>query len=472
MTDPCPVTRLHVSAAAARARMWAGARIPVVTAMLIVACIALPPVRAADLLEVYRAAHENDPVLGAARANLNARSEILPQTRAGLLPSVALGASYSEARRDRDVFPGTETFDTRNWQAQISQPLFDAERWHAWRGARARTEQAGLDFRTQEQALAVRVAEAYLDVLRAQDLLESAQAEEAAVQRQLEQVQQRFEVGLVAITDVLESTAIYDNTQVRVIQAQGDHGTFFETLRMLTGRLHPELARFDASLPVTTPDPGHEDEWVQIAMANNPSVLSARELVRAVERDVQARRAAHYPTLNAVASHSYSSSGGAAFLGQRTETTSYGVQFQLPIYQGGLPTSRTREAEFRLQEARERLREREYVVTRDTRNFYRFVATDVMRVRARERSIESSRAALDATQTGYEVGTRNIVEVLQAQQRLHQAQFDYADSRYRYVLNLLRLKQSAGTLEIADLRLLNDHMDRQDPVRLIALPRR
>jgi outer membrane protein len=437
------------------------------TIALLAAGLWLPPAFASDLLEVYRAAYDNDPVLGAARANLNATSEVLPQARAGLLPSVSVGASYSETRRDTEVLVSAETFDSRGWQVQLSQPVFNVERWHTWRGAQARTDQAELNFIAQEQALAVRVAEAYLDVLRAQDLLESAQAEEAAVQRQLEQVQQRFDVGLVAITDVLESTAIYDNALVRVIQAEGDHGTFFETLRTLTGQLHPELARLDRRLPVVSPEPTDEEEWVRIAFATNPTVRSARELVRAAERDVAARRAAHYPTLNATASHTYQSTGGTQFLGGRSDTTSYGVQFQMPIYQGGLPSSRTREAEYRLDEARERLREREYLVERDTRNLYRFVMTDVMRVRARERSIESSVAALEATQTGYEVGTRNIVEVLQAQQRLYQAQFDYADSRYRYVLNMLRLKQSAGTLSADDLAFLNEHMDRSDPVRQV-----
>jgi outer membrane protein len=423
---------------------------------------------ASDLLEVYRAAENNDPVIGAARANRDARSEVLPQARALLLPSIGATASYAEIRRETEVID--ETFDSRGWQAQISQPLFDAERWHTFRGAQARVSQAELDYRAQSQNLAVRVAEAYLDVLRAQDLLESAQSEEAAVRRQLEQVQQRFDVGLVAITDVLESTAIFDNTQVRVIQAEGDHGTFFETLRTLTGRYHGELARLDANLPVRDPDPVNEDDWVRIALEQNPTVRSARELVRATDRDVAARRAAHWPTLNATASHSYNSTGGAAFLGQRTDQTTFGVQLSMPIFQGGATSSRAREVGFRLLEAEERLRERELAVERDTRNLYRFVMTDVLRVRARARSIESSRSALEATQTGYEVGTRNIVEVLQAQQRLNQAQFDYADSRYRYVLNLLRLKQSAGTLSVHDLQELNQYMDRGNPVRPVGPP--
>jgi outer membrane protein len=474
MTDPSAPTHTSEFSGDGRARRLYREREPTLRrfSAIVTVCIAMSlasSAYASDLLEIYRAAYENDPVLGAARANLGARSEILPQARAGLLPSVTLGASYSETRRDRDIADTTETFDTTNWQAQISQPLFDVQRWHTWRGAQAVSEQAELDFLSQEQALAVRVAEAYLDVLRAQDQLESAQAEETAVQRQLEQVQQRFDVGLVAITDVLESTAIYDNTQVRVIQAEGDHGTFFETLRTLTGQLHPEIARLDTDLPVTSPEPEDEESWVRVAMENNPAILAARQLVRAADRDVRARRAAHYPILSATASHSYSDTGGTAFLGQRTDQTSFGVQFQLPIYQGGLPSSRTRESQHRLDEARERLREREYIAARDTRNLFRFVMTDVLRVRARERSIESSQSALEATQTGYEVGTRNIVEVLQAQQRLYQTQFDYADSRYRYVLNLLRLKQSAGTLDVEDLAFLNQYMDHANPVRHVAV---
>ncbi len=435
---------------------------PVLATLMLAASGLALPAQGADLWEVYQAARANDPVIGGAEANYQARLQGLPQARSQLLPLVGAEASVTKSRREQ----GSSEVDFTSTSAQLRlvQPLFNAERWYGYQAARARTDQAELDYLSQEQGLILRVAEAYLNVLRAQDLLESSQAEEAAVRRQLEQVQQRFDVGLVAITDVLESTAVYDNTLVRVIQAEGDHGTFFETLRTLTGTSYPALGRFSANLPVTEPDPMDEEFWVDLAMRNNPSILSAREQLTAAERDSQARRAGHLPSLSASLSYGYSDTSTDNTIanllgGSDTHTYSGGLVLSVPIYQGGLTQSRVREARYRELEAQERLREREYAVTRDTRNLFRSVLTDVQRVHARERSIRSSESALEATQTGYEVGTRNIVEVLQAQQRLYQAQFDYADSRYRYLLNMLRLLQSAGTLEAEQLAALNQYVD-------------
>lgn len=442
--------------------------------------LATPLAFGESLEDIYRAARDNDPVLGAAVASREARKEIYPQARSALLPSVVVQGSRSRSRRslgpqiDNDPRNATfgqlievpdQQFSDHNWSASLRQPIVDVSSWMGMFSAKALKEQAEWDYLAIEQNLYTRVAEIYLNVLRAQDRLESTIAEEEAVRRQLEQVQQRFDVGLVAITDVLESTAAYDSAVVRRIQANGDHGIFFEGLRTITGLNYDAIDRLSETLPIVDPDPRNEEQWVSVALAENPQIKSAGEAVTAAERDVKSRLSSHLPTVDGVATYSKSVSGGGGFFGNQVENTAYSLQATMPLFQGGFTHSRYKEARHRLAEARQRLLEREFVTNRDTRNLFRAVVTEVVRVRARLKAIQSSESALEATQTGYEVGTRNIVEVLQAQQRLFSSQFDYADSRYSYVLNLLRLKQSAGILDEVDLLELNQFMDSTNPVK-------
>ncbi len=448
---------------------------------------------AANVTDVYQAAVENDPVLGAAAQDYAARSEIVPQARAGLLPSVTLTASTSYNRLEYpdgvivDTNPSSPSFgqlrgipgDEYNqhaWQAQLVQPLIDVAAYYTYASSKALKAQAAQELTASEQNLIVRVVSAYLDVLRSQAALTSTSAEEAAVKRQQEQVQQRFDVGLVAITDVLDATAVYDNVVVQRIQAQRDQGIQFETLFTLTGKAYEEVDQISTALPIIDPPSIDEDEWVNIALANNPNVLASRQAKVAAEKDLRARVAGHLPTVDGIVSYNENTShqrqfiGGQSFLGQDTNDRVYALQFQLPIYQGGFTQSRVREARARVLQFDELLRNNEWNVSRDTRNLLRAVTTDVIRVQARIKAIKSSESALEATQTGYEVGTRNIVDVLQAQQRLYLSQFDYADSRYNYIRDLLLLKQSAGTLSAEDVVRLNSYADPQQPVRRVAAP--
>lgn len=430
----------------------------------------------ANLAEVYQAAAQNDPVLGAAKEDYAARKELVPQTRAGLLPNVNLIGQRSENRLEfpgvtfEDTNPASPTFGAQfnvpgekysahSWQAQAVQPLLDLPAYYNYRGAQSRSAAAGYEYTAAEQALIFRVVQAYLNILRGQDLVDSTSAEVAAVKRQQEQVQQRFDVGLVAITDVLDATAAYDNSVVRRIVAEGAQGIFFETLFTLTGISYDQVDRISASLPIVDPVPIDEEVWVTTALANNPLVLASRQDQISAQRDLSARQAGHLPTVDALASYTKTDTGAPNFLGGRTELRTYALQMQLPIYQGGFTNSKVREARYRLIQAGDLLRNREWTVSRDIRNLMREVSIDVSRVQARLKAIKSSESALEATQTGYEVGTRNIVDVLQAQQRLYLSQFELADARYQYMLDMMDLKQTAGVIVPADLMDLNSFAD-------------
>ena len=430
---------------------------------------------AENLLQVYEAAQDNDALLRAARAGFEANEQLVPQARSALLPTLGANASTTWTERE---FPGSillnQDFNDHGWNAQLRQPILNMEAWFAYRSARASVNAAQRGLEADEQNLIIRTVRAYLNVLRAQDLLDSTTAEETAVKRQLEQVQQRFEVGLVAITDVLESQAVYDSAVVRRIQADGDHDIFFQSLSTLTGITYAELARLSEELPIVNPSPMDETAWVEEAMQSNLDILAAQEQLSAARRNERARFAGHLPTVDATVTQVHSVTGSPNFFNaDTTDQTVYALELNLPLYTGGFTNSRRKEASALKRQAQELLLNQQRTVMRDVRNLYQAVATDVVRVKARFKAIESSRSALEATQTGYEVGTRNVVDVLQAQQLLFRSQFDYADSRYNYVLNLMLLKDRSGTLVDADLGELNNYTDANNPVkRLVSLRQR
>lgn len=430
---------------------------------------------ATDLVEVYADAVENDPTIAAAEANFRANREAVPLARAGYLPSISISGNTDDVERE---IPGTglpvENFNQYAYRGELRQPLINANAWFSLRSAAAQVSQAEAQYRAAEQELIARVVAAYTDILRADDLVDSTRAEVAAVKRQLEQVQQRFEVGLVAITDVLESQATYDNAVARLIQAEGDNDIFFESLRLLTDQIYPRIEKFSDELPIVMPEPADPDEWVRVALENNLQVEAARQGLVAARRNVRAVRSNRLPTLDGVASYSHSVQGGRNFFNpgepsQDTviDITTYALQWQLPLYQGGQIGASVRQARAREDEAQFLVDGQVRTVNRDIRNLMVAVRTDVSRVRARQRAIDSAESALEATETGYEVGTRNIVDVLLAQQRLFQSQFDYAQARYQYVLDMVQLKQAAGILAREDVTMLNQYLTEDEVVEQI-----
>ena len=439
------------------------------------AVVATSGTQAADLSEVYAIALQNDPVLAAARAGSESRREVVVQSRAALLPRLAASAGSSQSSvsvdgLNQNGLPNPEVDVTRrSWGANLSQTVIDVPSWFGYLGARAIAKQAEWDLETAAQQLITRVAETYLSILRGQAALESAVASEEAVRRQLEQVQQRFDVGLVAITDVLDAKAEFDNIVVSRIQAESNQGIFFEGLHTLTGRSYEEIDSLAASLPIVDPEPASEEDWVETALSGNYGIRAAQEALVAAERDLESRLARHLPTVTASANYGVGSGsqafGGFVIPDQTSASMTYSLNISAPIFNGLATHSSVKQARYALEQARQQLIGQELVVARDTRNLFQIVATEVVRVQARAEAIKSAEAALEATQTGYEVGTRNIVEVLLAQRRLFASQFDYASSRYDYVINLLRLKEAAGALDERDVAELNTFMDAANPVR-------
>ncbi|RRJ82340.1 TolC family outer membrane protein [Aestuariirhabdus litorea] len=419
----------------------------------------------ADLLEIYQQALANDAELAAAGASLKANEELPNQGLAGLLPNITLNASTAKAT-DRSLnatsLPGinrTRDFNEHGWAAQLVQPVFRLERWFTYTRAEALSDQAQAEFSAIQQDLILRVADAYFEVLRAQDTLTTTISEEKAFKRQLEQAEQRFEVGLIAQTDVHEARAVYDNARVNRIVAENNVEVSLERLRTLTAREHRQIGSLNKEMPVVNPTPEVKEEWVNSSLVQNLNIAAAREAVRATEEALKLSKSGHAPTLDAIATYSHNVTGDPSFsltgFNGKQNSQYYGLQLSVPIYSGGGTSSRVREATYRLQEAQDRLDSLNRQTSQRTRNLYSSVTADVQRISARAQGIISTQSALDATESGYEVGSRNIVDVLNAQRNLYASQRDYLNARYDYLLNTLRLKREAGTLSPQDLTDLN-----------------
>jgi len=436
-------------------------KIGLISASFLTIALTATQAHATNLANIYDLSVNNDPQLAVAKASYMATREALPQARAGLLPNISVTGSTAANKQTIVNSNSTDEYNNYSWQAALVQPLFRLDRWFRFQGAKNIEAGALAQFAGQQQELIFRVSDSYLNILEANAQLVSARAEQDAVKRQLEQVQQRFDVGLVAITDVLESTAAFDSSTVNVIEAEGRQDITFETLLRLTGERYVEIEGLADEFPIEYPEPNNEQDWVDRALQSNYELIAAREDVSAAQQTLYASRSGHLPTVDAQARYSESNSGASRnFLGGGGEDTqveqrSYSLVLNIPVFAGGATRSGAKQAGYELERTQRNFDLVQRQTVENTRNLFSAINTDVARVRARLRGIESSQSALDATQTGYEVGTRNIVDVLLAQQRLYLAQFQYASARYQYIRDTLRLKQTVGSLSPDDIYALN-----------------
>lgn len=434
--------------------------------LLAVATVAVSPVLAADaptsatdLLEIYRLALTSDPQLGAAEAARRAAYESLPQSRAALRPRVSLSADVTGNRLDTEESGFTSTgvnhFNSRGYTLSLTQPVYRRDLLVQRRQADLSVKQADAQYTSAEQDLIVRVATRYFDVLGAKDSLEFARAEKTAIARQLEQTQQRFNVGLIAITDVHDAQARYDLAVSQEIEATNGLDTARETLREITGQYFAEIAALGDKLPLVVPQPSDIAQWVNTGLEHNWQLVAAKLGAEIAREDIDRSRSGHYPTLDLVASNTRSITGGGTFGKSDTDTTALSLELNVPIYEGGLVDSQVRQSRYLMDRAVQSLEQVRRSTESQTRQAYLGVQAGISQVKALKQALVSTQTALKASEAGYDVGTRTIVEVLDAQQEVFRARRDYAAARYSYILNILQLKQAAGTLSPDDLTEVN-----------------
>lgn len=409
---------------------------------------------ALDLAEIYQLARTSDPEYKQVVAANGAILERRAQALSGLLPSATLSANT--ITNDQDIkldgfgASGKASFNSHGYSLDVTQPLFRLDRYFELKQADSIIRQADAELSSAEQDLMVRVATAYFDVLAAKDNLAFAKAETKSLKKQLEQARQRFDVGLTAITDVQEAQAGYDLAFSQQIVAENEIDNASESLRAITGEYISNLAALGEDMPLLNPQPAEIDVWTDTALKQNLSILATQSAVETARKEIKLQKSGHLPTLDLVARRDFASSGGR--FGQFLQhSTSVGVQLNVPLYQGGFVSSKTREAHKRLEQEIQRLEQVRRRTQQLTRQAYLGVISGISQVKALSQAVISSETALSSTQAGFEVGTRTAVDVVTSERATFQAKRNYSRSRYNYILDSLRLKLAAGTLSDQDL---------------------
>ncbi|MEM1080243.1 MAG: TolC family outer membrane protein, partial [Pseudomonadota bacterium] len=337
--------------------------------------------------------------------------------------------------------------------------------WANLNRARSIIAQADAQYNVAFQDFLLRVAVRYFDTLTALDGLEFAQAEELALKRQFEQAEQRFEVGLSAVTDFLEARASWDAARARVIVAENVLENSREALREITGESFETFKPLAEDLPLAAPDPAVPDEWVARALRSSPELEAARQGVEIASSDVRIARSGYLPTLDLTAGYNRFIDNELQLRDDfqniiattELENTgwSLGVQLNVPIFQGGAVRSRSRQAVFDERAASEDLEFQQRTVVRQTEDTFRAVMAGILEVQALEQALISAESALEATNAGFEVGTRTIVDVLLAEQRFFNSQRNYSQARHQFIVDNLALERSVGTLSPDDIEAAN-----------------
>lgn len=429
------------------------------------------------LADALEAAWEADPEWSAALRTWEAGQENKKLGRAALLPNVSARYSWMDNDFKLRRTGNSLDYETETVAVTLAQPLFRPEAWYAYKQGDAATSVAEAEFAQARQLFFQRVASTYFEVLRTWENLASAQAEERAIKEQLDQTDERYEVGLVAQTEVHEAEAAYDLAKVNVIMMQAEFDIARDKLEALTGRSWQQMATLLEDLPLNTPEPAEPNKWMELAQAQNPSLLAAQQQTEVLRYNARQQTSAMLPTVDLVAQHQrYRDNANIpptpgnplsdSNLQPKSRTNVYGIEVNMPLFQGGGLNSKRKQTALQHEASVESYQQAWRDVGQQTLASFRLVTANASHIKARKQAIRSAESALEATQAGYDVGTRNIIEVLNAQRTLFAAQRDYANARYDYILSSLNLKALAGVLSEEDIVQVNSWLSTIDQVDL------
>ncbi|RKZ70063.1 MAG: hypothetical protein DRQ44_01745 [Gammaproteobacteria bacterium] len=411
------------------------------------------------IFQIYNLAVENDPLLSAAVYVFNASKENTEYARGGLYPDINLIAELGRTREDVVVTDGVgasglTTFNSNKALLRLKQPLYRKDLFSEIDIADAESQAANSEYKLAKQNLIMRLTEAYFAVLYAVDNRTFANAEEHAIGRQLKNIKRRYKVGKSTITDLQEAQASHDLATAEVIIAQNDYEDSLEGLTQLTGLEHSNIAGLSADFVPGKLEHTDLDYWVKLAEDNNKKLQADRHTIQALRYEIENKNSGHYPKLDLVARYRLEESGGR-YGDSETDDRSIMLRLDIPIYQGGRVSSKSRTANINLNEAIHRLRNTHRSVMRETRKSYRTVISSIKRISALKQAVLSAETALAMITKGYKVGTRTNTDVLYAQREVYKVHRDYSADKYKYTINFILLKNLTGTLSQNDLAFID-----------------
>ncbi|MEK6748491.1 MAG: TolC family outer membrane protein [Pseudomonadota bacterium] len=446
------------------------------TIVIVASSLLCAAARAENLIDIFRLAAQSDPQLLSAQAEYDAQLQTKPLALGALLPRITLTGSvwrnskdYQGTLAEYPVFNafnvntesrarwdpnGAWQYDTRYLTLQLYQPIFDMNAIAGYRYATRTVLRAELHYRLAQQDMLMRVADRYLNVLLSGSALNLARAEKNAISLQYQAAKHKFDVGLIAVTDVYEVKARFDHAVAQEIIAENALAAAREDLRELTGVLHNSLLVLKPDAPLIAPSPSNIDTWTTTAITQNLRVRAAEHEADAAQMAISRERAAYYPTVGLTASHVRSSSS-QPYAAYQTQETSVGIDISLNLFQGGMTQTRINQAQSNHEKALQELEHARRDASKQTRNAFLGVLAGISLVTALRQAVISNEAAYKSTAAGFELGTRASLEVLNIQQELYRSQREYANARIDYILNTLRLKLNVGMLTVDDLEQIN-----------------
>ncbi len=416
---------------------------------------------AAGLTDVYQMALANDPVYQGAGFDREATEERRNQAVAEFLPTIEGSADYTHTYQDIKstdntvVSEGDIDYGSTAFGLTLTQPIFHWDTIVGLDKSDAEILQAHNEYLLAGHDLMIRVAERYFQALGAQDQRDFVLSERAAVNKHFELASERFEMGLIAVTDLHDAKARKAAVLAKTIDAQNILDDAMQALEEVTGEMVTELKTLQEDIDIVSPDPDDIEAWLDMAMKNNPAIELQTHSVEVSRLEVEQQTAGHYPTLDLVGRVESKDTDGSLYGGGSDgEVADVMVVMNVPFYSGGSVSSKVREAKHVHSRSKQDLVRQQRAVARQTRSAYLGVKSAVQQIEALHESVVSNQLALEAKQEGFMSGLYTSLNVLDAERDLSLANIDYAKSRYDYLLNNLKLKQSVGNLTENDIYLL------------------
>ena len=426
-----------------------------------------------DLISLYQEALSYDALLSSAKFQNEATKELIVQGRSLFLPTISMTAEYDKNDNERRYYNSssnelltgrTASFDSYDYGVTITQPLFDYSAFGKYKQILSQTSLSDKQLIQSQQDLMYRIALIYFETLMAKDQINLLQAQRSAVQEQLLQAEVKYDAGLISITDINESktkAALIVAQQIAAIQKLKIKKRQIQTL---TGQLPGNLKILSPVVSFIKIDTPIEN-WISMGQQNNLELKIKEDEIMIADREIDIQKSDHYPTVDAIASRTRTwDKGGFPYdtttnEGNRIFSDVLGVQLNIPIFSGGLTSSKVREAKLlknKVEQDAEYLRRQVELRIREN---YLNLESNFEQIRAYQQAMESAQLTLDSTEIGFQEGLRNSVDVLVAQQVLFNAKRDILESRYNYLMNTINLKLSVGMLARQDLEEINRYLE-------------
>lgn len=419
-----------------------------------------------DFLSVYAKAKKSDPIYRQKKLELKEEKYSVSRAKANIfLPKVAISANKKKVGQDINLQSGfgsggNTNFVTTQYRITLNQSIFDATKFLNLTQAKKKAKKKEIAFSNSGQELIFRVIEGYLKVLSAENKLTFANSEAQSLESQLQRINQRFEVGLVALTDVQEARAGFDRASAERLKAENELDLAIDNLRKITGIRYGELKKIDIDIPLIQPSPSTVEQWVKNAMDSNLSIAEAR-IDELIQKDQLRKSQARYtPKLEIIGSHGTSEQGGR-FGGSEVDSTEIGLQLNIPIFHGGDAYFESKKEAANYSVKKIITENQMRIVENETRESFLGVKTQIGLVKAFKQSVKSMQLSLDSIKAGYEVGTRTTIDIVDAESKLSESKRNFYEAIYGYILNVIKLQHQVGTLSIKDIEYLNQWLENE-----------